>query len=63
MSAFCVKGPMFNPGQGIPLFAGPHLLQLQHLLAGVHGALIISVADAGFIITFYSCGQSTFIQC
>ena len=42
------------------LFAGPHLLQLQHLLAAVHRA---AVADAGLIITFFSCGQSMFMQC
>ena len=24
---------------------------------------LLSVADAGLIITFFSCGQSTFMQC
>ena len=44
------------------LFADPHLLQLQHLLAAVHGELII-FADIGLLMTFFPCGQSTFMQC
>ena len=43
------------------LFAGPYLLQLQHLLAAVHGALIIC-CRCRVDYTFFSCGQSTFMQ-
>ena len=44
------------------LFAGPHLLQLQHLLAAVHGTLIFCWADYTFFF-MWSIKVYAVLQC
>ena len=46
------------------LFTDAHLLRLQHLLAAVHAALRpVSCCECSTAYYFFSCCQSTFMQC
>ena len=39
------------------VYAYVHLLPLQHLIDAVHEAILLTVADAGLLITFFIIGQ------
>ena len=57
-----MRRPRFNAGPGILFIPDSHLLQLQHLLAAVHAALI-RLCQSSTAYDFFSYGQSTFLQC
>ena len=60
VSAFCARGPGFDPSIVTALLSYYYLLQLQHLLSALLEALINCCK---FRATFFPCGQSTFMQC